>query len=467
MTRLLEDAERGLFDAVFVIDLDRMTRARKSIDWEIIKDSLRKGGVKLITPGTEYNFEDADQEFMSDLFSRISAYEKKKIINRMQRGKREKAKQGKFFGGRVLYGYKSDDETKEYTVIESEAKVIRMIFDLSSKGLSIKKIAQELNKLGIVTPLDSKQYNKNKRSSGWASSSIRRILYNSAYYGEFRRWKYKRVDRNILALRNKEDWVCTKIPAIISEETFNRSQEALKSRKVLSKRNSKRQYLLSGLIYCEFCGSKMVGECSKGKNELLYYVCNNSRRKYLDKICPIRSVRAGEIEQAVWSEVVRLLKNPDLLIKAIIDNKSTINNNDDQESLLDLLSEKENEQERILDLYQYGKLEKKKLNERIEKLSLEIEHIKKNLVSIKESNKVDNRLQTINELRLTLEADIETFDFEEKRKILEILLHGKKGVGIFIDSNYSIELRGLIDFTKLNDYATLDVNSGIANTTYS
>ena len=48
MTRLLEDAERHRFDAVFVIDLDRLTRSKKSIDWEIIKDTFRKGRVRLI-----------------------------------------------------------------------------------------------------------------------------------------------------------------------------------------------------------------------------------------------------------------------------------------------------------------------------------------------------------------------------------------------------------------------------------
>jgi len=239
MIKLLEDAERGLFDAVFVVDIDRMTRARKSVDWEIIKDSLRKGGVKLVTPGTEYDFDDADQEFMSDLFSRISAYEKKKIMRRMQRGKEEKAKKGKFFGGRVLYGYRYDEETKDYIIVESEAIVIRMIFDLSIQGLSILKASHYLNENGIPTPIEVKDYNKDKKSKGWACSSIRRILYNSAYYGEFKRWRHKRVDRTELVIRKKEDWITTTIPAIISEEIFTRSKEALNSRKVLSKRNSR------------------------------------------------------------------------------------------------------------------------------------------------------------------------------------------------------------------------------------
>ncbi|MGE5445661.1 MAG: recombinase family protein [Ignavibacteriales bacterium] len=65
MTALLEGAERGLFDAVFVVDIDRLTRARKEIDWMIIKDTFRKNRVVVITPSQEYNFDDEDQEFIS------------------------------------------------------------------------------------------------------------------------------------------------------------------------------------------------------------------------------------------------------------------------------------------------------------------------------------------------------------------------------------------------------------------
>jgi site-specific DNA recombinase len=87
MTQLLEDTEHNRFDAVFVIDIDRLTRSQKTIDWEIIKDTFRRAKITLITPNQEYDFENEDQEFISDLFSRISAYEKKKILRRMMRGK--------------------------------------------------------------------------------------------------------------------------------------------------------------------------------------------------------------------------------------------------------------------------------------------------------------------------------------------------------------------------------------------
>ncbi len=468
MIRLLEDAERGLFDAVFVVDIDRLTRARKSIDWEYIKDSLRKGNVKVVTPSQEYDFDDEDQEFMSDLFSTISGYEKKKIIRRLMRGKREKAKQGKFIGGKSPFGYTYDEETKEYEIVEEEAKVVRLIFDLYLQGFGVMQIPEQLDKLGIPTPTLSKGYknNNNIKKNKWAGSTITKILKNKSYAGEFIRWTNKRSDRTSMTIRPEDEWIITDMPPIIDIEIYELTQEALKSRRVLSKRNSKRQYLLSGLIHCESCGYKMTGVCNNSRNELLYYICHNSRRKTLDKPCPIRSVRADDIEFSVWEEIKSLLKTPELLKKAILESKNIDNSDQNIEDLTDLLKVKQNEEERLIDLYQFNNIERDKLNQRIENLNEDKASIRSKIETIKETNKVDTRLKTINELKFELETDIDSFDYEQKRKVLTLLLTGSKEVGIFISSDYSVEIRGLIDFSKFNNNSDLEEYSGIKNTSY-
>jgi len=462
MTKLLEDAEQGLFDAVFVIDIDRLTRAKKSIDWEIIKDVFRKNNVLLVTPSQEYNFEDEDQEFISDIFSRISAYEKKKILRRMLRGKREKAKQGVFFGGKAPYGYTWHEDSKQYEIVEEEAKVVSSIFNLCIEGSSIVKIQEHLNDFGIPTPVDAKGYNHKRKSKKWAKSTVRRILTNSMYAGEFIRWQNKRYDKNVLSLRPKEEWITAESPAIISKDVFDLAKSALEGRKALSTRNSKREYLLSGLIYCESCNCKMSGECYTNR----YYICANGRRKHLDKDCPSRSIKGEYIEDAVWTEISRLLKNPSLLKQSIIQSEKTSSTKNNFNELSGMLKEKETEEERLLDLYQLGKVDINKLNARIEKLNSEKGVIRKNIGELKDRNKIDNSLKTINELKFELEADIDSFEFEQKRKVLKILLWGMPGVGVFLKPDYTVEIRGLVDFTKFNDISNLDDCVGIKNTTY-
>ncbi len=464
MTRLLDDAERGLFDAVFVVDLDRLTRARKSIDWELIKDSFRKGKVKVVTPGTEYNFEDEDQEFMSDMFSRIAAYEKKKILRRMTRGKAEKARQGKFFGGKVLYGYTYDPDSKEYKICEAEAKVVRTIFEMCNQGMSVRRIVEHLNNMGIPTPSISRgQASGNK---AWGTSTVSRILKESAYTGEFERWKYQRVDRKVLALRPKEERVSAQIPAIIENETFKAAGEALRGRKVLSKRRSKREYLLSGIIHCESCGCKMVGECSKGANELLYYVCSNARNKSNpEKECPIRSVRVDRVEPVVWNMTVSLLRKPKALRRAIVKALGRASRPDKVDDLTRSLKSKEEEESRLLDLYQYGNIDRSKLSERLEKLSSEKAYIQERLGELNKQSKVNDRLSMLNDVALILEKDIKSLSFEEKREIMRALFF-KDGAGIYVNGDNSIEMRGYIDFSKmdkgltLNNLVSLSISSG-------
>lgn len=468
MLRLLEDAERGLFDAVFVVDIDRLTRARKSFDWEVIKETFRKNRVLVITPSQEYNFEDEDQEFMSDLFSRISSYEKKKILRRMLRGKREKARQGKFFGGKALYGYTWDETTKQYEVVEDEAKVIRLIFNFCLQGLSIRRIPDYLTKLGYPTPVDSKGYRHRRKSNKWATSTIRRILTNSTYAGEFVRWKYKRFDKHTLGLRPKDEWVLSQAPMIISPDVFEQAHEALTSRKALSSRNSKREYLLSGLIYCESCACKMTGECSMSHNgEARYYVCANGRRRHLDKECPKRSIKAEEIELSVWEEIKKLLKSPTLLKKAILQSRSVDTSQENLTELNKQLENKAHEEERLLDLYQLGKFNIDTLNSRIEAIRREKEAISRAIEALSGRTKLDQRLKTLNELRIELETNIDTFDFERKRKALKILLWGKDGIGVFLRPDYTAEIRGLVDFTKLNEIERIERQTGIENTSFS
>ncbi|MGE5445662.1 MAG: recombinase family protein [Ignavibacteriales bacterium] len=314
----------------------------------------------------------------------------------------EKARQGKFLGGKVTYGYTWNEETKQYETVECEADVVRLIFNLCIEGLSTQSIQERLNELGYLTPVDTKGYNHRRKSNRWARSTVRRVLSNSMYTGEFVRWMWKAVDKNVSYLRPKHEWITSKVPAIIDKAVFELAQEALKSRKSLSKRNAKRNYLLSGLIYCDSCGCKMTAKCYRDKGtgkERMYYMCWNGWMHHLGKDCPTKSVRVGEIEMLVWEEIKRLLRNPTLLKQAILQSWSIDSSDENIEDLTKLLENKETEEERLLDLYQTGRFDREKLDGRMEKLRIEREAIRKNIEALKNRN---TRLRTINELRLVV-----------------------------------------------------------------
>ncbi|MGE5444472.1 MAG: zinc ribbon domain-containing protein [Ignavibacteriales bacterium] len=209
----------------------------------------------------------------------------------------------------------------------------------------------------------------------------------------------------------------------------------------------------------------MTGEYRKSTRkdgvEYTYYYCFNSRHKHLNKDCPIKGVIAGDIENSVWEEIKGLLKTPALLREAILKSESIDSSEENIEELTKLLENEETEEERLLDLYQIGKFDMERLNSRMEKLRKEKETVRKNIEALKDRNKLATRLRTINELRIELKADIDSFDYEKKRKVLKTLLWGKPGVGVFIKPDYSVDIRGLVDFTKLNGIDKIDRAVGI------
>jgi site-specific DNA recombinase len=87
----------------------------------------------------------------------IAEYERAQIAKRCRRGKKHMAHQGGvnvFSGAPFGYRYvkKTDTSAAFYEVMETEAKVVRMVFEIyTQQGLSINAIAGLLNERQIAT----------------------------------------------------------------------------------------------------------------------------------------------------------------------------------------------------------------------------------------------------------------------------------------------------------------------------
>ena len=87
----------------------------------------------------------------------IAEYERAQILERSRRGKRHRALQGviNVLSG-APYGYryirKSEHTSASYAIIDAEATVVRMIYELYTvRGLSIGAITRLLNEQGVAT----------------------------------------------------------------------------------------------------------------------------------------------------------------------------------------------------------------------------------------------------------------------------------------------------------------------------
>jgi site-specific DNA recombinase len=222
----------------------------------------------------------------------IAEYERAQIAERSRRGKRHKAQQGvvNILSG-APYGYryvkKTDTSAAYYEVLESQAGVVRMVFEMYTKQqLNIRAITRLLNQRGIPTRTGKTR---------WERSTVWGLLRNPAYqgkacYGKTEQRPRQRITR-ALRQRNgipkrsnssgherpRSDWITVPVPALVSEQTFALAQEQLERNKHHAQRRTLEPTLLQGMLVCQQCGYALY-RCSTRttRRRLYYYRCSGS-----------------------------------------------------------------------------------------------------------------------------------------------------------------------------------------------
>ncbi len=142
-------------DAIWVIEQSRLTRGDQLEAASLMRE-LTERGVKVSVNGTIRDPASIDDGFVMAIQSAVDHMESKRIKQRMQRGKRQRASQGKKASGPSPFGYMNpppkDPNRGILQVVEDEAVVVRKIFKMSVDGLSDYAVAARLNEHGHPLP---------------------------------------------------------------------------------------------------------------------------------------------------------------------------------------------------------------------------------------------------------------------------------------------------------------------------
>lgn len=256
MLRLLEDVEAGKYDAVLVVDLDRLSRGRMK-DQGIILDAFRESDTKIITPEKTYDLNDEVDDELAEFKTFMARREYKIITKRLRRGLQQSIQNGCYVAN-APYGYRNVTIDKKPTleIYEPEAKFVRMIYDLYLQGYGCVAIARQITMLG----------SRPHRSDAWNRSSVAHILRNPTFTGKVV-WNQKshikkgtRGNPKHITIYNPRDkWTITEglHPAIIDQETYDKAQEIMAGRYQPSKNDGTIRSPLVGLIRCAKCGIHM------------------------------------------------------------------------------------------------------------------------------------------------------------------------------------------------------------------
>ena len=282
--QLLTDARAGMFDVVVAESIDRLSRDQEHI--AAFHKAMNFAGISVITTS-----EGAINELHIGLKGTMSALYLKDLADKTRRGLEGRVRKGKSGGG-ICYGYRVDHKRYkdgsiargDRRIIETEAQIIRRIFEEYNSGRSPKSIAHRLNREDIPGP----------NSGKWGPSTIygnwRRgtgILNNELYAGRIV-WNRQRYIKDPSSgkrqarLNPEHQWVTEEVPSLqIVHDALWRS---VKEKQLLTRRSIERnsdrievarrpKYLLSGLLQCGSCG----GGYSKVSKH--HYGCSTARNK--------------------------------------------------------------------------------------------------------------------------------------------------------------------------------------------
>ena len=307
-----------LHDVVIIYDIDRLSR--DTMHLLLLTEELEKNA-QIIYINSEYNRTPEGQLFF-EIRGSFAKYERIKIQDRFQRGKRGKLRKGLPISDHRIFGY--DWDGQNYVINPAQAEIVREIFNRFVNNLGgYRHVIQWLYEQGIPSP---------RGNPRWSDYGMMRVLTRQMYTGEY--YAYTVYNKKVSAKkfsrtpRDESEWIPMTAPAIIDKETFAKAQQKFARNKQQRIRETKRVALLSGVVYCADCGRKLQA-CyeSRRKNGYSFYRCYAVARK--DRQCKNHSIPCEVADKMVWNLLKKVCRNEVLLKQYIEKNQPWKKDNTD------------------------------------------------------------------------------------------------------------------------------------------
>lgn len=164
------------FDGVVVAKSDRV--ARDINIYYYYKMMLLKKDIKLISISEDFEAFGVFAPMLEAFTLCVANMERENINKRTSGGRKAKAKQGGYSGGKPPLGYKIKD--KEYVIEPKEAELVRKIYELSEIGKGIQEIVNTLDMEGFT----SRSGCKLQRKGVWRVLQNRKTYEGFYHYGD-------------------------------------------------------------------------------------------------------------------------------------------------------------------------------------------------------------------------------------------------------------------------------------------
>lgn len=305
--QMITDAKRGAFNWVIVHKLDRFSRNR--YDSVFYRRELKIFGVELRS--VLENLDGSPESvLLESLLEGINEFYSRNLAREVQKGKKENALQAKHVGGIPPLGYVVNPQTMLLELDLFEAQAVKLIFQLYLEGAGYTEIIDTLNRKGYRT----------KRGNPFGKNSIYEVLRNEKYCGNYIYNKSAAKDaRGKMNRHSFKDTaeiirVPNAIPAIVTQEEFERVQEKMNKRRRHSARFKARQiYILSGKVTCGVCGSAYAGNFRKARPDHPAYSSYRCTRRNGAASCSNKEICSETLDRTVLDTLSNHLFDESLL----------------------------------------------------------------------------------------------------------------------------------------------------------
>ena len=268
--KMIKDAKDGYFDLILTKEISRFSR--NTVDSIKYTQELLENDVGVLFLSDNINTILPDSELRLTIMSSIAQEEVRKLSERVRFGMKRSKEKGVVLGNNAITGYTKNKGKLE--INEKEAILIRKIYSMYASGeYGLAKISKKLYNEGYKT----------KKGDFIHITTLRRIITNPKYKGFYctntvmtKDYKNKKQIRLPM-----EEWIIKEsngeIPAIVSEELWDKANEILKSKKTNYLKNIEetrvfmKRYSYSGIIYCKHHNKKYKRIANNGKS---YWICN-------------------------------------------------------------------------------------------------------------------------------------------------------------------------------------------------
>ncbi len=454
--KMIEDATLGKIDLILTKEISRFSR--NTVDSIKYTEYLLKNGVIVYFLSDNLNTIQEDAEFRLTIMSSLAQDEVRKLSERVKFGVNRMIKDGKLIGGNLTGYFKKNGR---YEINPKEAPLIEYLFTTYVSGsIGLKKIGEELATMGYL----------NSKGQPYSQTSLAKFLTNPRYKGyytarlteveDYKTHKKRRVpkERQIIY---KDD----RIPAIVSEELWDKAnllhekRKKLPSRHILNTEEHIKKYKYSCKLYCKDCGAVFIRNGGSNRANNPVWACRTYKVDGVSK-CASPNIKESYLDKVFTDLFSNFIKNKKQYIKLVLSEYKNIIENYSSDFDISEVNGKiiniEKQKDKLLDLSIKGMIDDFEFKKRNDKFNVELFNLQKQLDDHSHSDMEEDRLKRKLE---TIENCLNTkLDIKENLAYLINLLVEKVEVEKINGDRKNVRLKVYYDFNTPDIDIDLDMN---------